>query len=62
MTRSIKYELKVSNYNRTCDCVLCNRLIEKGAQYFYVTRGKYRYAIHMNCLDKFLIWLKKNGS
>jgi hypothetical protein len=62
MPRTIKYELKVSNYNRSCDCVLCNKLIGKGTQYFYVSQGKYRYAIHLVCHDKFLVWLKEKSS
>jgi hypothetical protein len=62
LSNSINYDLKVSNYNRTCDCVRCNHLIEKGAQYFYVRQGKYKFAIHINCHDAFLIWLKEKRS
>jgi hypothetical protein len=42
--------------------VRCNHLIEKGAKYFYVKQGKYKYAIHINCHDLFLIWLKERSS
>jgi hypothetical protein len=58
LSNSLNYDLRVSNYNRTCDCVQCNHLIEKGAKYFYVKHGKYKYAIHINCHELFLIWLK----
>jgi hypothetical protein len=62
MPRSIKYELKVSNKNITCDFVLCDKLIGKGTQYFSVSQGQYRYAIHFDCHDKFLVWLKEKNS
>jgi hypothetical protein len=61
MPRSIKYELKVSNYNRSCDSVSCSKLIGKGAQFFYVSQGQYRYAIHLDCHDIFIEWLKEKN-
>jgi hypothetical protein len=60
LSKSIKYGLKVSNYNSSCDYVICSKLIEKGDQYFRVSYGKHKYVIHFECHDNFLVWLKEN--
>ncbi len=61
MPELIHSEIKISNYNRSCDCNLnCRKLIEKNSQYYYVTEAKHKFAVHLDCYDAFVIWLEKN--
>jgi len=61
MSKTFLSEIKVSNYNRSCDCNLnCKKLIEKNSQYYYIIEAKHKFAIHLDCHDAFVIWLEKS--
>ncbi len=58
MSEAVAAKTQISNYNRSCDCDKCKNLIEKGAQFYFLTGKRQKYSIHPDCYVDFIARFK----
>jgi hypothetical protein len=62
MSETEQLKTQTSNYNRSCDCGKCKKLIEKSAQFYYLTGKREKYSIHPDCFVDFIARFKPKSS